>query len=142
MSITEKVAYLKGLAEGMKLKESDEATLLNKIIDVLEDLADELDLVEEDVAEIAEQVDAIDEDLEDLEDDFYELDDDCDCDCDCDDDDDEYYEVTCPTCGDTIYLDEDLLLAGGIECPNCGEELEFEIPECDCEECKGEDEED
>ncbi len=43
-----------------------------------------------------------------LEDDFYsfeEFDDDeeCDC-CDCDDDE-ELYEVTCPECGETVYLD-------------------------------------
>lgn len=133
MTLTEKVAYLKGLAEGMKLKESDEATLLNKIIETLGDMADSIDVLEDDLSELYEQVDCIDEDLGELENDYYECDD-CDCDdCDCDEDG-EYYEVTCPTCGDTVYLDEELLLEGEIDCPNCGEELEFDIP-CDCCDC-------
>ena len=38
-----------------------------------------------------------------------------------------YYEVTCPTCGDTICLDEDLINVGEMECPNCGEKLEFDL---------------
>ncbi len=139
MTLTEKVAYLKGLAEGMKLKDSDEATLLNKIIETLGEMADSIDVLEDDLSELYEQVDCIDEDLGEIENDFYECEDDCDCcddDCDCCDcdEDGEYYEVTCPTRGDTVYLDEDLLLDGGIDCPNCGEELEFDIP-CDCCDC-------
>ena len=133
MNITEKVAYLKGLADGMKLKESDEATLLTKIIDVLEDVADEIDIIEEDIAEIAEQVDAIDEDLEDLEEDIYDLDDD---DCDCCDDDDEYYEVECANCGETICVSEDIILENNLVCPSCGEAITFEIVDCNCEDCK------
>lgn len=137
MTLTEKVAYLKGLAEGMKLKESDEASLINKIIELLGEMADSVECVEDDLSELYEQVDSIDEDLSELEDDYYECDGDCD-DCDGCDDDGEYYEVTCPTCGDTIYLDEDLLLEGEVECPNCGEQLEFDIP-CDCCDCGDED---
>ena len=38
-----------------------------------------------------------------------------------------YYDVTCPVCGNTICLDEDLLQMGEMECPNCGEHLEFDI---------------
>ena len=37
-----------------------------------------------------------------------------------------FYEVTCPACGNTITIDEDVLDLGAIECPNCGETLEFE----------------
>ena len=43
MGISEKVAYLKGLAEGLKLDtESNEGKLFAAIIDVLEDMADEI----------------------------------------------------------------------------------------------------
>ena len=56
-----------------------------------------------------------------------------------DEDDDTYYEVTCPSCNETICLDEETLLDGGIACPNCGEELEFDFDcdgECDgCDSC-------
>ena len=37
-----------------------------------------------------------------------------------------FYEVTCPACENTITIDEDVLSLGAIECPNCGETLEFE----------------
>ena len=45
-----------------------------------------------------------------------------------DEDDEEpvFYEVTCPACENTITIDEDVLGLGSIECPNCGETLEFE----------------
>ena len=44
MEITEKVAYLKGLAEGMELDtEKKEGKLLAAIIDVLDDIALELE---------------------------------------------------------------------------------------------------
>ncbi|MBO4468382.1 MAG: hypothetical protein J5766_03685, partial [Clostridia bacterium] len=56
------------------------------------------------------------------------------CDCDCDECDDELYEIECPECHDVIYLDDDMIDEGGIECPNCGTELEFDF-DCDCEDC-------
>ena len=53
---------------------------------------------------------------------------DCCCeDDDCDfDDEDEMYEVCCPSCGDTILLNDSILEEGSMECPNCGETLEFD----------------
>lgn len=39
----------------------------------------------------------------------------------------EVYEIECPTCGNTMFIDESVLEAGGIECPNCHQELTFEI---------------
>ena len=132
MTVTERVAYLKGLAEGMELDASSkEGKILTAIIDVLEDMAYEISDLGDELSELEEQVDMVDEDLDTLEEIVYEddEDDDCDCDCDCccDDDDDELYEVVCPSCGDVIYLDVDMLEEGGIDCPNCGENLEFEF---------------
>jgi hypothetical protein len=97
----------------------------------LEDMQDQLDQVEE-------VVDVIDEDLGEVEKAVFGIDDDeCECDddeCDCDDydddedfDDDDLYEVTCPTCGDTICVNEDMLEEGSINCPNCNEFLEFDF---------------
>lgn len=37
------------------------------------------------------------------------------------------YEVECPTCGHIMYVDESVLVQGGIECPKCHESLQFEI---------------
>ena len=140
-TITEKVAYLKGLVEGMDIDQATkEGKVLTAVMDVLSDLATTLEDLEDYTAELTEQVDAIDEDLDLLESDYYEdweEDEDCCCDgcCDdCDDDcGDEFYDVTCPSCETTFCVDEETLLEGGIECPNCGENLEFEIEEDELE---------
>ena len=133
MTTTEKVAYLKGLFEGMEIDESTkEGKLLKAIVDVLGELAEDHADLEDYVAELTEQVDAVDEDLSSLEDVVYEeLDDECDGDCEgcdgCDDWDDDLYDVTCPSCKESFEVDEETLLDGGVDCPNCGEHLEFDI---------------
>lgn len=133
MTICEKVSYIKGLAEGLELDGSTkEGKVLNAIIDLLTDIAEEIDYIEEDYAELTEQVDAVDEDLAAVEDFLYEDEDEDDCDCGCCDDDD-LYEVECPKCHDIIYLDEEMLEEEGITCPNCGTDLEFDFDgDCDC----------
>ena len=35
--------------------------------------------------------------------------------------------ATCPTCGDTILIDEGMIEEGSINCPNCNELLEFDV---------------
>lgn len=135
MNISEKVAYIKGLAEGLSLDSSTkEGKLLSAIIDILDDVAVELEDIEENAADMAGQIDAVDEDLASVEELIYE-DEDEDCCCGCEDDD--VYEVECPTCNDTIYLDADMLEEGGIKCPNCGEELEFDFDCCEDDCCCG-----
>ncbi len=136
MTVTEKVAYLKGLAEGLDVKaDTKEGKLLAAIMDVLSDMALDLEDLADDVTEMSEHVDAIDEDLNDLETDFYE-----DYDDEDEDEDDGFYDVTCPNCGEEFSVDEETLLEGSIACPNCGEDLEFDLDECDgdCGSC-GED---
>lgn len=128
MEITEKVAYLKGLAEGMELNtDKKEGKLLAAVIDVLDDIALELEDIRDEQAELADGLDAVSDDLEDVEDvvfgdydeddEYYE--DDLDEDEDC-------YATTCPTCEETIYFDESILADGEVVCPNCGEKLEFD----------------
>jgi len=133
MTTNEKVAYLKGLMEGMKVDDStNEGKLFALIADILNELSQDLADLQDCTAELSEQVDAVDEDLNSLEEDFYEEwdEDECDCCCGCDDDE-EYYDVTCPSCGEDFEVDEDTLLDGGIDCPYCNEHLEFDF---DCEE--------
>jgi hypothetical protein len=140
MDICEKIAYIKGLAEGLSLDETKpEGKVLAAIIDLLGDITEEICDIEDGCDELMEQIDAVDEDLADLENFIYEDDedeDDCDCDCDdcdCDDCDDAVYEIECPACNDTIYIDEEMLEEEGMVCPNCGTDLEFDFEGCDCD---------
>ena len=152
MSIKEKVAYLKGLAEGLGLDtESKVEKLISVIIETLSDIAEEIDELSENALDIGEELDAISDDLADVEeflfDEDYDIDDDDyeDFDFDDDDDDDEEcdegcncafcsgasftYEVACPACGAEIELDESDLALELVNCPACGEELEFDFDE-------------
>ena len=144
MTITEKVAYLKGLMEGMEIGEdTKEGKLFSKICEILTDLAEEVDDINADVAELNDRVDEIDEDLGELEDDVYSDDEDeddefddededdedfCDGNCDeCDGCGEEFYEVTCGDCGEKIEVTEEILLEGSMHCPKCDAELVFDV---------------
>lgn len=148
MNLTEKIAYIRGLCEGLSLDESKpEVKVINAIIDVLDDMSYSVTDMEDLYDELSAQVDEIDQDLADVETELYDDDDDYEYDDDDDYDefkDDTFYEVTCDSCGTTLNVSEDVLLEGEIECPNCGEVLEFDFSdifdgeECDpenCEEC-------
>ena len=134
MDLTEKIAYIKGLCEGLSLEESKpEVKVLNAVVDLLDDLAYEVQDMQELYDELSAVVDEIDEDLADVESELYDDDDDDDeddfddfddDDDDFDDDDDVFYEVTCDACGKAINVSEDVLLEGEITCPNCGETIE------------------
>lgn len=146
MNLTEKIAYIKGLAEGLALDETKpEVKVINAIVELLDDMAYAVSDMEELYDELSAQVDEIDQDLADVESDVYDDEDDCcdDFDCDCDDLYDEenpFYEVTCGKCGQTINVSEDVLLEGEIECPNCSELLEFDFSDLfDEDGCCGDD---
>ena len=127
MTLTEKAAYIKGLADGLNLDaDKPETKIINALLDLVDDMALSVCDLEDELALVGEQVDAVDEDLDALE--SYVYDDDCDCcddDCDCCDDD--FFEVECPACGEVINVDEGILESGSIQCPNCNENLEFDI---------------
>lgn len=159
MRLTEKIAYLKGLLEGMELDTSTkEGKAINQIAEVMEEMAVYIDDLQSQVDELTELCDILDEDLGAVESDLYEEDDDDDEDDDYEDDgfplgsisdsprssylhdiddlgdpdddeeDDDYdtqYIVTCTGCNQTVPLDEEQLAEGSIECPFCGEMLEF-----------------
>lgn len=127
MNITEKVSYIKGLAEGLNLDESGkEGKVLLAIIDALDDIAHQVDEIDMDLSDLADVVGEIDDTIADIEEDFYGDEDDDECDCGCCDDED-LYEITCPKCNNSITVDFDVIAAGGILCPNCGEPLEFDL---------------
>ena len=131
MTVSEKVAYLKGLAEGLGIGgDSKEDKLIGVIIETLDLMADEIDSLNENQLDIGEELDVLSDDLAEVEnivyDDDWDEDDDC---CCCDEDD--MFSVVCPACNEEITLDESVLDMGEIECPNCGETLEFEFDEDD-----------
>ena len=152
MTIKEKVAYLKGLSEGLSI-ENKEGKLFSTIIDTLCDIAEELDVINENALDIGEELDALSDDLADVEeimeemytgnDDFdFDLDDDDDPDeddsrdaCDCCGREEEFsIDVNCPECGAEIELDDEDLANESVTCPACGKIIELEIDEVDVEE--------
>ncbi len=126
--LTEKMAYIGGLAEGLDIDETTkEGKLLMALVEAISDIADEIDEIEEYQDEMQAQLVGVDEDLAEIEDIFYEDEDDF--------EEDDEFSVECPNCGDLIYLDlETLEDCDKITCPGCNEEIEIEF-DCDCENC-------
>ena len=152
MKLTEKMSYLQGLIDGLEIDTSTkEGKVLVQMSEVMSELVLYVDDLQSQVDELTELCDILDEDLGQVEDDFYECDE-CDGDCDTcdddewdddfdfDDDDDELYEITCPTCGDTILLDEGMIEEGSMNCPNCNELLEFDYDDLTIEDFEDKDE--
>lgn len=148
MTITEKTAYLKGLLAGLDLKEdSKESKIIGAIVETLDEIALSVSDLESDLTELSDQVDEIDEDLGEVEEEVFGCcDGDC-CDCDDEDEDEECcYEIQCPNCEETICLSEGAIDQGKMECPHCGELLEFTFEDdeedaCECGCCHHDDEE-
>lgn len=144
MTNSERASYIRGLMDGLGLDpEAKETKIFNAMVELLDDLSVSVEELEDEYMELGQQVDEIDEDLGSLESEYYGLEEDC---CGCGhhhhDDDDMAFEVTCPSCGDTIQLDDSMLDEGEIVCPGCGERLEFDFDDEDEEEEEaGEDEE-
>lgn len=151
MTLFEKAAYLRGLADGVDLdKSTPEGKILAALLDLVTDIADEVEAINEDIADLQDYVEEIDEDLEDVEDfldeecdgdceecdcdgdcdecEFGDYDFDCDCDdeCDCDCDDDMFFEVECPSCGEVVCFDE-TIDPENLACPACGEKFTCEF---------------
>ena len=131
-NLSDRVSYLKGLAEGLKLDtEKNEGKLIEKILEVLSDITAEIASIREDHDDLSSYVEAIDNDLSDLEDAVLEGDDEMDEDEeDGEEGDDSVVEYTCPHCGeemtfevDSFDFDEDYL------CPNCHQPLFPETPD-------------
>ena len=140
MTISEKVAYLKGLAEGLNIdtEKSKEGKLISVMIGILEEIGLSIEDLEENTVALGEEIDAISDDLSDVESVVFEEDDEDDDGCCCGDDDDDFFEVECPNCKETLVIDEDVLESGVIQCPSCKEKFALDLSDCDC--CCDEDE--
>ena len=129
MGITENAAYLKGLAEGLKLDEgTNEGKLIVKMLDLIGEMAEKISVLESTNDELYTYMEGMAEDLVNLEEDYYG---DGECECedysdlndDLDDEeeyvDEEYYEIECPTCGEKICFTDEFDLDNFL-CPACG----------------------
>ena len=137
MTISEKVAYLKGLAEGLNLdtEKSKEGKLISVMIGILEELAMSVEDLEENALNLGEEIDVLSDDLADVEEVVFEDDEDE------EDYDDDWFEVECPTCGADILVDDDALVDGEVECPSCGTRYAMELTDEDERDEAEEDEE-
>ena len=158
MKLTEKMSYLQGLIDGLEIdKSTKEGKALLQMSDVLAELVVYVEDLQSQVDELTELCDILDKDLGAVEEDIYKDEDfscgnceecpeededdfldDEDEDYELEDDDEELYEVTCPSCGDTILIDESMVDEGSINCPNCGELLEFDFDNLTIEDFEGE----
>ena len=152
MTISEKMAYVKGLRDGVSLDaEKPEVRVIDAVLDLLGDVAAAIRDLDDQAEAVSDELDEIEESLDLLESVVYDEDDDEDDEDDEDEDEDEdqdqdadesdndeavydfgdevIYELTCPACGESITIDEEMLDKGMINCPKCGEELEFDLSE-------------
>ena len=127
MTISEKVAYLKGLAEGLNLdtEKSKEGKLISVMIGILEELAMSVEDLEENALNLGEEIDVLSDDLADVESIVYDEDEDD------EDYDDDWFEVECPTCGETLVVDDKALADGEVECPECGSRYALDLSDDD-----------
>jgi phage FluMu protein Com len=126
-SLKEKVAYIRGMAEGMDLDRTDARTkLMLQILDLLNEMVVEVDDLTERIEDNEDLIEALDSDLADVEE--YVFEDDAEG-CDHlheDDDDPTEFEVQCPHCDEIVFVNEDDLEEVADEeveilCPNCNQ---------------------
>ncbi len=164
MTIVEKAAYLKGLAEGLGVEaDTKEGKLWAALNELLSEMAHEIEDLQAAQLDMADTIDEIGEELSAVEEQVFDLDspekaeklaaedepeEDAEEDEEADEDespdteddsgiielprfDSVMYDVTCPVCGTEITLDEEMLAEGSIDCPGCGETLEFDLQDED-----------
>ncbi|MEY7999444.1 CD1247 N-terminal domain-containing protein [Clostridium sp. Mt-5] len=129
-SIKSKVSYISGLMDGLKIdKNTNEGRILLEVLDVLKNMAEEIENISEAQKHTEDYMDAIDENLAYLQDDLY----------------DENYEtykdmegnfeeVKCPNCDDTVYVDKDILSQReSLTCPNCHSNISLKDIHANCD---------
>ena len=128
--LTDKISYLQGLAEGMKLNpEKETHRLILGILDVLGEAGDSFEALAEAHSELSDYVESIDEDLADLEADLYDEDEE-DAEDEEEAEENSVIEYECPHCGKLIEIDpDDVDFGEDARCPACGKELFPELPE-------------
>ena len=130
MTISEKVAYLKGLAEGLDLdtEKSKEGKLISVMIGILEEVGLSLEDMEENALNLGEEIDALSDDLADVESIVY------------DEDEEDGFEVECPNCDEPLFIGDDELAEGVVVCPNCDTRFSLDLSDDTVEGDDGEEE--
>lgn len=124
-SLTDRTAYLRGLAEGMNLsKDKNENKLILEMLSVLDEIAQKVSELDVDLQELDEYVESIDGDLSDMEEVLFGDEDEYDD----DDEDDDDFELgendelsfDCPNCGAPMHLKAaDIDFEQSPVCPKC-----------------------
>lgn len=137
MTLSEKVAYLKGVAEGLKFDpdKSPEGKLISIMMDILEHMALNAEENDDSIQALADQLDDVSDSLALVEDYVYSdefTEDDEDEEDDAEEalealEEDGFFELECPNCSDTLVVDKSVLDSGSVTCPGCGQEFEIEL---------------
>ena len=144
MNLTEKSAYIKGLAEGLELdKTTKEGKILAALLELVDEMANDVTDIQQDIMEIDDDLDYLNEYIEEIDEDLQVVEDFLDEECELDEedleeedleedefDDEEYYEIDCPACGETICFDQDLN-PDTLTCPACGEKIDCVVEDDD-----------
>ncbi|MCI9367876.1 MAG: hypothetical protein HFF19_06315 [Oscillospiraceae bacterium] len=123
MTITEKVAYIQGLYDGLGLdgEKSGEARILSELLDVMKEVGQQLEGMDTAMDQFDEELDALGDSVADLEDAVFDDEDEQDEFLeDLDGMDEDFFEIPCPTCGEDLVVDDEVLAAGVVDCPACG----------------------
>ena len=123
MTISEKVAYIQGLYDGLGLdgEKSGEARILSEVLDVLKEVGAQLDGMDAAIDQFDEELDALGDTVADLEEAVFDDADEEDAEFeDFDDLDEDFFEIPCPSCGEDLVVDDEALAAGVVDCPACG----------------------
>lgn len=127
--LTNRASYLRGLADGLKLDtDKAEGKLIDELINLVSDMAEEINAIDDEQAFVADKVDELEESIDIISEEVFADDDGCDC-------DEGLYTLICDKCGAEIdFSDEDLddIVSGNFICPDCGKEIELDFDECEC----------
>ncbi len=133
-NLTDRTAYLRGLAEGMGLeKDRNENKLMLEMLSVMDEMAQKIGDLDADIGEMEEYVDGIDSDLSDLEEVLFgeeDDDDDEDGEENGDYDDEEELAFDCPHCGKSVMIKAaDIDFDESPVCESCGKPFFTDAPE-------------
>lgn len=130
MGMSEKVAYLRGLADGMGLaQDPHQGVFITELINTIESLGTEIDRIHEQQRSVDRYLDEVDQSIFELENEVFEYDDEDEA---CalpetffgENPMDTYMETDCPHCGETVaYFDDPTFIkeASELICPHCEE---------------------
>lgn len=138
MSMMEKAMYLKGLSDGLAPDSTTkEGKLILALLDMVTEMATEMDDMQAEICELKDYCEELDEDLGDVEEVLLDLDDECDgncddCEFDCDLGDE--CDGNCDDCefdcdlddDDDDCFDEEEDEYFEIVCPACGDVINFD----------------